>query len=199
MSRMKVIALAMVVIALLASAFYWLDFLVAHSETRFASRLSTVSNRAPQSAQSAPALGRVNLRVEGRGELPAALVAELRKGLSAGAYFGAVEVEEGAPQPLDNVIVVKVGGQSYQWSGIYSRAHVEAVALLSTNGDVPLDGERVVRFTGDKQTVVVRGEYDMDDTSWGLLSRKGYTADLGRRFADQIGKSLAAELARHSS
>ena len=193
MRRYWAAATVLVLIGVLSSAFYWLEFYAAQSDTRADSQTTTVSSQLELLRTRGNA--KLTVFVPGDGALEAALGRELRAELAKSPLFAEVAFQSGrAGTVAGDVLVVDLGRCQMTWTGVYSHADVDASAAYSTAGSVDWRRQEPVQLHFDGPTVVVHEKLTLEDGSRGLMSLNGYSAELGRKLAREIARSLLAEL-----
>ncbi|MHB1132210.1 MAG: hypothetical protein ACYC4L_07440 [Chloroflexota bacterium] len=193
----------LLIVGLLAGAFYWLDFWAAQSETQTSSQVTTISNGQAQQmyktrlASNAPTL---TVFVHGDEAVAKALGPELRRQLGQSPLFAQVVFEPQAGETASgDVLLVDLSEYDTTWTGVYAKAVLLAKVAYSTTGDVTWRHSKTTSMSSEKPGLMLSGVYTMADSSRGLLSRQGYASHLGRQMAADIARSFLAELQRQTT
>jgi hypothetical protein len=194
MSKSKILGLGLLAVAFLAilsALFNSLDFYAGRSQSTTESHLATVSSGdAGAWRQGQPAA--LHVYVEGKGALEDGLREGLRRQLEASGRFAEVVLLDLPSGTAANLLAVDVRSSNQRWSGVYAQADLEAVSSFSTMGGIYYYGEGTVHF-GSTPAAVARGSFTLVDTTYGLLSLKGYQRALGQQLANEVAQSLLAQ------
>ena len=184
---------AVAIVVALGAAFWWLDFRVASSQTNTTSNVATASGGSRPPDYQPPALG---VHVAGDDVLAGAVRDELVGRLGASGKFANVTSLATAPERgSGHLLLVEVERGPLTWTPVYSRAELTVKLAYASNGDATLDRQTPVVMVGpDKQVVNVTGDLQVDDVTWGLVSRPGYQRLLGQRIGADIADALVKAL-----
>jgi hypothetical protein len=77
------------------------------------------------------------------------------------------------------------------WTPFFATSQVTAQADYSSTGDITFMGESPVTVDNEDGPVLnMNGEYEVNDRSWGLISRPGYYQTLAEYLAREIVSTL---------
>jgi len=177
-------------IASLLAAFLWLNFRIAASNTKAEMHITTASigEGLPYSMQRR---GKINLALIGEGPLIAALqnalVSEINKaGIGESELVRGIESKYPSP-----VLVIKLGSPKLLWTPFFATSQFTIQAGYSSVGNTAFVGETPVTIDNrDGPALNMYGEYEVRDSSWGLMSRPGYYQILADYVAQQIVSAL---------
>lgn len=175
---------------MIGAALIWLDFRVAVSSTQVNRQMETFSagNERPQSLAVGAPLVAV---VEGNSALARKLRASLEEELDDSG-FGAVEVLDALPANVESaILLVELDEANPTWTPVYGRADMTVEIAFSSSGQLDWRDESPVVFSSEQgPQVLSRGEVLVEDVSWGLLSRVGYSHLLANAVAGNIDMFL---------
>ena len=173
-------------------AFWWLDFRLAASNTQSEKNITTTSigmeDQLPDTMQRRQT---INLALTGEGPLVTALQKALMLEMKK-AGIGDIELVEAiVPKYQGPVLVVKVGRPGSLWMPFFVTSRVTIQTGYSSSGNNTLLGETQVAVDNAAGPVITMyGEYQVNDRSWGLISRPGYYHMLADYLAQQIVVTL---------
>jgi hypothetical protein len=98
------------------------------------------------------------------------------------------------PQASDGpVLFVEVTPRQFLWLAVYTRAKLDVHMVYSSDGDLSwMDQQAVVMESSP--LVRMRGDFEVADTSIGLMTLRGQARYLGRQAADELLKAIDANL-----
>jgi hypothetical protein len=188
-----VLGLAILLLAgILAAAFWWLDFHAARSETQAEHVLETFTTGEPEKAP--PASLKVYVAdTDGFAEaLRAALVSDLQQELAIGRVESADTIGEQTGTP---VLVVEPDNRTITWTPVYGSNRLTAHIAYTSNGDLSWRDKSPVRMDStDAPAIWVRGEFKINDTTWGLISHRWYLRHLAKELAAEVTRALESQL-----
>lgn len=178
-------------IVLIGAAFLLLDFRVAASNTQTEKLIFTTDM-----GEGMPVLmqRRDNINVVLVGEGP--LVPALQKALTeqmGNAGIGEIDmVQELEPVYQNPVLVVKVGKPGPIWTPFFAMSQFSVHAGYASDGDSTfMEGvEKTHTSIGKKDVANMYAEYEVNDRSFGLVSRPGYHQFLADYLAQEIVAAL---------
>ncbi len=111
------------------------------------------------------------------------------------AGLGEIEsVQELTPTFLNPVLVVKVGQPGPIWTPFFAMSKFSVHAGYASNGDATymeaVEATHTSVASPDPMVVNMYAEYDVNDLSWGLISRQGYHQYLADYLAQEIIAAL---------
>ncbi len=173
-------------------AFWWLDFRLAASNTRSEKNIATTSigmeENLPDVMQRRE---KINLALVGEGPLTAALQKALTAEIKQ-AGIGDIELVEAiVPKYQGPVLVVRAGRPGSLWMPFFVTSRVTVQVGYSSSGDTTLLAKTPVYMDNtDGPAMMMYGEYQVNDRSWGVISGRGYYHMLADYLAQQIVASL---------
>jgi hypothetical protein len=98
------------------------------------------------------------------------------------------------PQPGEGpVLFVEVTPLQFLWLPVFTRANLEVHMVYSSDGDMSwMDHQAVVMESSPLERL--RGDFNVADTSFGLMTLRGQARYLGRQTADELLKAIDANL-----
>jgi len=173
---------------LLLLALNFVNFRVAHSATETNHTLSTyrTGETLPQS-MSPPFY--LSYAVTGGGQLAEALAAALEVELEEVTAVDTATILADPQQKQNEPILLVDLASDRLWTPVYGRSTVKAQLFYAYDGDAPwpLDEPVVFRVS---PAVKADGQFTVDDTSWGLLSKPAYDEHLAQALAETIASAL---------
>ena len=177
-------------IVLLWAAFWSFNFRLAASNMKSEHSNSTTSmgDGLPDAMQRKE---KINLVLVGegplRGALPKALAVEMNK-----AGMGDIELVQGIePKDRQPALLVQVESPSLLWTPFFATSQITAQARYSSTGEITFMGEGPVTVDNEHGPVLnMYGEYEVNDRSWGLISRPSYYQTLAEYLAREIVSTL---------
>jgi hypothetical protein len=188
------IGLTLLVITLVAASFFMMSF---HATTSQTTQNSTVaSSNGSGIVQKPNQLKAVatNVVVAGSSRLDTSLKSGLINSLPGVAGLGEVTFVDPANIPANApLLYVQIKEQNVRWTPVYSTAALQVVVAYSDNGDVSFKDHEPTQFntiTSPGSSLQFKGIYQLDDTSWGLMSLPGYQDFLAQNLTQTIMKSV---------
>lgn len=177
-------------ILLLCAAFWFLNFHMASSNTQSDKTVVTtgIGDRLPDSMQYG---GKIILILEGNSPLIALLQEALAAEMS-NAGIGEIELGK-STEPKYNrpVLLVNVEKTGVLWTPFYATSDFAIQAGYISSGDTTFMSKTPVTVDNQDGPVLnMYSEYNISDTSWGVISRRGYYQILADYLARQIGDTL---------
>ena len=173
-------------------AFWWIDFRLAASHTQSEKNITTTSigmeDQLPDAMQRRQT---INLALTGEGPLVTALQKALMAEIKQ-ARLGDIQLVEAiVPKYQGPVLVVKVGRPGSLWMPFFVTSRVTAQIGYSSSGDNTLLGKTSAYIDNrNGPAMMMYGEYQVNDRSWGVISRPGYYHMLADYLAQQIVATL---------
>jgi hypothetical protein len=171
--------------------FLFLDFHIARSRTNSGFTLSTASagEGLPGSMQEPPVL---SIAVVGDSRYSHALGSVLKEQLQAAPYIAGVNLLDSSPDHADApYLFVDPGDLDILWTPVYARADLTVQAALASDGDVSLRGQQPVELDSqDGPVIKSEGDFNVQDFTWGLISRPAYYNLIARRVSGEIQRAL---------
>lgn len=188
--KSKAVLALLLVVGVLAAAFLWLDFQAVRSESRANSQVATASAKPEGTQESGPA-GELSLHVQGNDGLTVALRQELATLLRAGPAFTGVKIVDALPAGTGGpALMVEVAERDVLWTPVHGQGHLLVKATYASDGDLSWRGETVMRMQTGEPLRRVRGEFQIEDATNGVISLKAYDRHLGRYAATEVSKSI---------
>ncbi|MGE5620512.1 MAG: hypothetical protein ACM3US_14795 [Sphingomonadaceae bacterium] len=199
-------AIAVLLLAvMLGFFFFWVDFWAAIGQTRTNSQVSTYS-MTPQGSRDSGPTGTLTVFVPGDDPLEVAFKRELVSFLEKGTLFGDTRlVDSPAANPDGPAVTVEIAERDLLWTPIRAQARLMLKLAYASDGDLSWRDDRVVHMETRSEAGMrrVRAEFQVEDTSYGVISRPAYIRRIGRAIAADVQKALekAADPSRvrHSS
>jgi hypothetical protein len=178
---------------LLSLAFLLLSFRVAVSNTQ-ALQMIMVTELEGNYPERLQPDDKINMVLVGEGPLVGALQKALTKEIN-NVGMGQLELEqELKPKYPNPVLVVNVSGHSPIWTPFFAVSQFSVQAGYATNGDTTfmdaLDKTKPYIRNPDPSVVNLYTEYEVNDRSFGLISRPGYHRYLANYLAQEIVQAL---------
>jgi len=174
-------------VVLISAAFLLLNFRVAASNTQTDKLIFTTDMG---DVMPAPMQRKDKISIVLVGEGP--LVHSLQKALTeqiGKAGIGQIDLEQGFESVYPNpVLVVKVGKPGPFWTPFFAMSQFSIHAGYASNGDSTfMEGvEKTHTSVGKKDVSNMYAEYEVNDRSFGLISRAGYHQFLADYLAQEI-------------
>ena len=174
------------------AAFWWLDICLAISSTESEKNITTLGigmqEQLPNTMQRRET---IKLAITGEGPLVTALQKALTVEINK-IGIGDVELVEAVASKYQGpVMIVNVGRPGLLWMPFRVTSRLNIRAGYSSSGDNILLGESPVTVDDAAGPVITMyGEYKVNDSSWGLISRPGYYRLLANYLAQQIVATL---------
>jgi hypothetical protein len=178
---------------LLSPAFLLLSFRVAVSNTQ-AMQMIMVTELEGDYPDRLQEDDKISMVLVGEGPLVRALQKALTEQIDKAA-MGQIELEQELESKYSNpVLVVKVDRLSPIWTPFFAMSQFSIQAGYATNGDTTfmdaLDKTHPYIRNSDPSVVNLYTEYEVNDRSFGLLSRPGYHRYLADYLAREIVQAL---------
>jgi len=180
-------------IVLMSPAFLLLSFRVAVSNTQ-AMQMIMVTELEGDYPDRLQSDDKISMVLVGEGPLVRALQKALTEQIGR-AGMGQIELEQELESKYPNpVLVVKVGRLSPIWTPFFAMSQFSIQAGYATNGDTTfmdtLDKTTPYIRNPDPSVVNLYTEYEINDRSFGLISRPGYHRYLANYLAQEIVQAL---------
>jgi hypothetical protein len=188
-----IIGILAAAILLFAAASFWLDLRIAHGSTRSESQVQTFTTGVEQ-GQPKPAIHQLTVYVDEPGYLQDSVRQGLVKRMQDTRGIQDLRVVSEMPQSGDGpVLFVKVAPRQFLWLPVFTRANLDVRMVYSSDGNLSwMDQQSVVMESSP--LVRMKGDFNVADTSTGLMTLRGQARYLGRQAADELLKSIDANL-----
>ncbi|AKB23924.1 hypothetical protein MSMTP_0455 [Methanosarcina sp. MTP4] len=194
----KKILLAVLILAVVLSSFFVLDFKAAKSETRANSRIAAYSTGEPQIDFP----GRIYLYVEGDEALSGFVREKIRAELEKAGMD--VEDSESFEEKYDSqALLVNVRESEGMYTPIYASSNLEIMYFYTSTGEDTIyfekfkEGNVTVRFvnTGSQEgEKMADGKLELQDSTKGIVSRKAYRKHLAEEAAKNVVDQLQNQI-----
>ncbi len=186
---MKQKGLAIVIggIILISAAFLGLNFRAAFSNTQV-NKLVSTTNMGDNMPESMKQYNKISLAMIGEGPLANALIKSLKEKIGD-AGIGEIELgQEGLAMYQNPVLIVRVGEPNPIWTPFFATGQLSVHAGYASNGDTTFfePVETTHTTIGKPNVVNMYAEYDVNDRTFGLVSRPGYHQYLADTIAQEI-------------
>jgi hypothetical protein len=203
MTKRTLLAFLFLLLVLLAAAFLLLDFRALRGQTGVQSQVSTYSF-GYEAGASMRHNQHLTVYINAGDDVRDALAPALRNALTDNSFFSDIAVAALPAQPSDDsVLVVTVAPNNLLWTPFYGSADLTVSVAYASDGAVAWIDEEVVNLTSEDTAAApvtrVRGEFQVEDSAYGLFSRPGYLHYLGDEIAGGIAESLQTQLASAGS
>jgi len=178
-------------IVLIGAAFLLLDFRVAMSNTQ-TEKLIFTTDMGDDMPVSMQRRDKFSIVLVGEGPLVRALQKALTEQIDE-VGMGEIDlVQELEPIYQNPVLVVKVGKPGPTWTPFFAMSHFSIHAGYASDGDSTfMEGvEETHTSVAKKDVSNMYAEYELNDLSWGLISRPGYHQFLADYLAKEIVPAL---------
>ena len=178
-------------IVLISAAFLLLNFRAAVSSTQTGKLITTMDlgDNMPVAMQRKD---KISIVLVGEGPLVSALQKSLAEELDQ-AEIGEIELV-GEPEPVyqNPVLLVKVGEPGPIWTPFFAMSRFSIHAGYASDGDSTfMEAVEATHTSVAKKDVAnMYAEYELNDRSFGLISRRGYHQFLADYFAQEIVAAL---------
>jgi hypothetical protein len=133
----------------------------------------------------------LGLYVFGPEQLAHKLADDLKETLKADTHIRDVQLQRGALARVDgSVLVVRIVKSDTLWLPVHSRARVEITFAYASDGSVDWMDDEVIHSEGGRFTVRANGRIELDDRSYGLISRPGYHSHLSNRIGSRLVQAV---------
>jgi HAMP domain-containing protein len=176
------------VLVLAASAF-WMDLRIARGSTRSESQTQAYSAGVP-AGEPKPAINQLTVYVEEPGYLMGSVRQGVVKGIQDTHGIQDLRVVDEMPQTVDGpVLYVDATPEQFFWLPFFTRADFDVRAVYSSDGELGwMDDQAVV--LEESPLVRMRSDFDVVDTSFGLMTLRGQSRYLGRQIASELIKAI---------
>jgi hypothetical protein len=194
-AKKKSPVILIILVLIVIVAFLVLDFRLLQGQADKSSQVSTYEIGVDKGSRL-PMSQVLDVYVIGSSQLEDELAEALSNNLAGNLTASTIEVHEGAPvSSEESVLVVDLAQPDLLWTPFYSTAAIEMQVAYASDGKVDwIDVEPVI-FNDPTPSVYVRGDYQMSDSAYGVMSMPGYKTYLAESLADQIASSLNERLA----
>jgi len=174
-------------ILLIGAAFLLLDFRVAASNTQ-TEKLIFTTDMGEDMPVSMQRKDKISVVLVGEGPLVRALQKALTEQMGKAGIGESDLVKKLEPVYQNPVLVVKVGKPSPIWTPFFAMSQISVHAGYASNGDYTfMEGvEKTHTSVGKKDVANMYAEYEVNDRSFGLVSRPGYHQFLADYLAQEI-------------
>lgn len=187
----------LVFLALLLPLFLAFDFHASRRQTTVDRQLSVgrsipgeADGQLPESMRDQPALA---YSVTGDDRLADALRGALDQQLRANPILGDIVLIE-PPSEIAEApyLIIEITRQEITWTPVYATATLTAQAAFSSDGDVSFrERSQMGPQNGDRQPLSqAEAEFQLRDTSWGLISRPAYLRLVATSLAENISQAM---------
>jgi heme/copper-type cytochrome/quinol oxidase subunit 2 len=193
-NTIMIIVLAVLALALVfAAASFWVDFRAAQGNTRSESQVSAFSTQT-EGDTFPPVIHQLTVYVDEPGYLMDSVRQGLVKGIQDRHAIPDLRVVNEMPVTTDGpVLMVEVTPQRFVWLGVYTTSDLQVKMTYAYDGDLSWkDALPVIMPPGTN--IRLRGEYEVTDTSFGLMTLRGQARYLGRQVAGELIQSIDAHL-----
>ncbi len=178
---------------LVGLAFLFLNFRVAVSNTQ-SNKLVATTDSGDKMQVPMQRNEKISMVLVGNSQLIRALQDRLTEQLER-AGMGEIELAQELKQTFPNpVLVVKVGQPGPIWTPFLAMSKFSVHAGYASNGDATymeiMEATHTSIASPDPAVLKMYAEYDVDDLSFGLISRQGYHQYLADYFAQEIIAAL---------
>ena len=194
----KRILFALLVLAVVLSSFYVLDFKVAQSETRTNSGVNACSTGDPQIDSQ----GRIYLYIEGDDSISKSLRKSLRAELEKAGME--VSVSNAVEEKYDSqALLVNVSKHEGFFTPVYASSDLNILFFYTSTGE---DTKYFEQFKEGNVTVVfvntgsregeklIRGDIELQDSTKGIVSLKAYRKHLAEEAARQTVEQFQQQI-----
>jgi hypothetical protein len=181
-------------LVILLLALNFLNFRVARSRTEENHSLSTY--RTGESLPDSMASGfRLSLVVDGQDQLAEAVATALQAELEENTTVDSVTITTDTPDSGASPVLLVDLASDRLWTPVYGRATLTAQLFFAYDGDAPwpLDEPVVFRVS---PAVKADGQFTIEDTTWGLISKPAYSEHLAQALADAMATALQSNAFR---
>jgi hypothetical protein len=192
-SKVGLFLTLLAVVLVLAAASFWLDFRAAQSSTRSESQVTAVS-AGVEPGQPKPPIHQLTIYVEEPGYMLRSVRQGVVKGIQDRHGIQDFRVANEMPQSEDGpVLYVQVTPRQFIWLPVFTRADLEIRIVYASNGDLSwMDDAAVVME--ESPLVRMRGDFDVADTSYGIMTLRGQARYLGRQAANEVLNAIDTHL-----
>ena len=186
------IGITLLVVALVVASFFMMSYHATSSQISQNSQVASSLSGGPEIQSKLIPQAVTNVVVAGSSRLDTALKADLVNLLPGVAALGEVKFVDPAGAPANApLLYIQVKEQNIRWTPVYSTAALQVVVAYADNGDVSFKDNEPTHFqSGGAGSLQFKGTYQLEDTSWGLMSLPGYNDYLAQNTAQTIVKSV---------
>jgi hypothetical protein len=191
--RKRIIYFFSVLVLVLAAASFWLDFRAAQASTRSESQVQAFS-AGVEPGQPKPAIHQLTVYVEEPGYLLGSVRQGVVKGIQDRHGIQDLRVVDEMPQPQNGpVLYVQVTPRQFIWLPVFTQADLDIHIVYASNGDLSWMEDTAV-IMEESPLVRMRGDFDVADTSYGIMTLRGQARYLGRQAANEVLNSIDTHL-----
>jgi hypothetical protein len=192
-SKIGLFLILLAVLLVLAAASFWLDFRAAQGSTRSESQVTAFS-AGIEPGQPKPAIHHLTVYVEEPGYLMGSVRQGVVKGMQDRHGIQDLRVANEMPQSEDGpVLYVQVTPRQFVWLPVFTRADLDIRIVYASNGDLSwMDDAAVV--LEESPLLRMRGDFDVADTSYGIMTLRGQARYLGRQAAIEVLNAIDTHL-----
>jgi hypothetical protein len=192
-SKIGLFLILLAVVLVLAAASLWLDFRAAQGSTRSESQVTAFS-AGIEPGQPKPAIHQLTVYVEEPGYLMGSVRQGVVKGMQDRHGIQDLRVANEMPQSEDGpVLYVQVTPRQFVWLPVFTRADLDIRIVYASNGDLSwMDDAAVV--LEESPLLRMRGDFDVADTSYGIMTLRGQARYLGRQAAIEVLNAIDTHL-----
>lgn len=174
-------------ILLISAAFLFLDFRVAASNTQNG-KLITTTDMEEDMPVPMQRKDKISIVLVGEGPLVHALEQALTEQMDKAGIGESDLVQKLKPVYQNPILVVKVGKPGPIWTPFFAISQFSVHAGYASDGDpIFMEGiEKTHTSIGKKDVTNMYAEYEVNDRSFGLVSRLGYHRFLADYLAQEI-------------
>lgn len=177
-SRKTLVFSSLLALIGLGAAFLWLNFRLSKNATKVNQQVSTYSFGF-EAGESLQVHKPLILVVNGQDKLSRIMARRMDGRLLAGSITRMIHEEAVQPSGSHFQLYVDLADQAVIWSPFYAHSRLNLNFAFSSNGDLSWLDQDVVTYSGeDGQVVAVRGELQLTDNTYGLISRPAYLLHL---------------------
>lgn len=195
MKRFNLALVFVLLLGVLVAAFLWLDFQLARSNTQAQSTVSTARSGEPDDQGLLLNQGLL-VFVEGPEDLARPLRRELARRLGVIPNLAGISVVDNPPDQVGQpVLGFEIQASNVNWTPVYARAQLNLRMIFASDGELSWRHlQNPVMELRELGTIRVDGDFTIEDTTVGLISRPAYYRYLAEQIALRTGESLAQAL-----
>lgn len=198
-SRNTLIVSSLLALIGLGAAFLGLNFRIAKSATTVNQQVSTYSYGF-EKGKSLQVHGPLSLVVDGPNNLRRILARRMDTELLASSVTETI-LEDSVQTGIDHYqLYVDLAENAVIWSPFFANSRLTVNFAFSSSGDLSWLDQDVVAFSSeDGQGVAVRGELQLTDSTYGLLSRPAYLSHLAGEVHSRVDEAIRKALENPSN
>ncbi len=194
MKKRLVWLVIIVAIALVGLAFWSLPFFVAKSQSAVQRNQSVSSISRDEFASEIQAGIDLTCVVVGDSDVADALRQRLARDLEANPWTGKVTMIETPVDQVDGAyLFVEVQSVDRIWTAFYAHSQTKLQVSFSLDGDMLWRNAPSVALSAERR-MTAKADVQVDDTSWGLLSRRGYAGLIAKSSSEAVVEGLEQAL-----